>query len=407
MKKEHISDALNLLNDDIIEEADAVRRNKRKRGKSWWMWASIAACLALLVYAGIRILPQEPANDVSKLPLLTINEDTGEAMGFEGYMAYKASELVNANPWSEASKLSALPVFHNLLTYNKNNIASRADFNKMQEFLLEAANRFGLDTNGLVSSNDVPDEETKQKIIDKLQIGGGTISDGYFDPTKLMVKADGLKIEVDQAMTAKISLDPAVSLPSEYNFTHYAAYDEMVAVAEYLKTKYKDIIGIDNPKVNIYGGDYNIYNQQRYSIEFFDAGGSINEQIINYNFNRVAFYCDDEGKLFLIRIYRPVLSDKVGDYPIITSKEASQLLSNGNYLTTVPYKMPGLEYVKKAELVYRTGEQEEYYMPYYRFYVELPEEERDNGLKTYGAYYVPAVDRAFISNMPTWDGSFN
>lgn len=45
-------------------------------------------------------------------------------------------------------------------------------------------------------------------------------------------------------------------------------------------------------------------------------------------------------------------------------------------------------------------------MPYYRFYVELPEEESD-GMKTYGAYYVPAVEEKYISNMPLWDGSFN
>ena len=63
--------------------------------------------------------------------------------------------------------------------------------------------------------------------------------------------------------------------------------------------------------------------------------------------------------------------------------------------------------LKKAELIYRTGEYEEYYMPYYRFYVELPEEERENGLKTYGAYYVPAVESSYIYNMPVWDGSFN
>ena len=46
-------------------------------------------------------------------------------------------------------------------------------------------------------------------------------------------------------------------------------------------------------------------------------------------------------------------------------------------------------------------------MPYYRFYVELPDMERENGLKTYGAYYVPAVKGEYISNMPVWEGTFN
>ena len=31
----------------------------------------------------------------------------------------------------------------------------------------------------------------------------------------------------------------------------------------------------------------------------------------------------------------------------------------------------------------------------------------DDGLKAYGAYYVPAVESAYISDMPVWDGSFN
>ena len=38
-------------------------------------------------------------------------------------------------------------------------------------------------------------------------------------------------------------------------------------------------------------------------------------------------------------------------------------------------------YQKKVELIYRTGTDEECFMPYYRFFVELPEDERENGLK--------------------------
>ena len=164
---------------------------------------------------------------------------------------------------------------------------------------------------------------------------------------------------------------------------------------------------MDNPQVNIHGGDYNIYSQQSFSIEFFDAADHDIEQIINYNFNRVAFYCDDNGKLFLARVFQPDLSKKMGDYPIISSGKAKELLLNGNYLSTVPYEFPSAEFIKKVELIYRTGGYEAYYMPYYRFYVELPEAEHENGLKDYGAFYVPAVEGTYISNMPTWDGSFN
>ena len=109
----------------------------------------------------------------------------------------------------------------------------------------------------------------------------------------------------------------------------------------------------------------------------------------------------------MIRISHPDLSEKVEDYPMITPEQAAELLSNGRYCTSVPYDMPGPEYVKKMELVYLTGELEKYYMPYYCFYVELPEEERENGLKTFGLYYVPAVHWIYISNMPIYDGHFD
>lgn len=68
--------------------------------------------------------------------------------------------------------------------------------------------------------------------------------------------------------------------------------------------------------------------------------------------------------------------------------------------------MAGTNYIAKVELIYRTGASEQYYMPYYRFYVEIPELEED-GLKTYGAYYVPAIESQYITNMPLWDGAFN
>ena len=179
------------------------------------------------------------------------------------------------------------------------------------------------------------------------------------------------------------------------------------AAAEYLRTQYGELLGMEEPRLNLYGGDYDIYGRQLYRLEFFEGAGSDLDRILHYNFTPVAFYCDDAGGLFLVRIWQPDLSQKMGDYPIITAGQARELLLEGHYITTVPYEMPGREYIRKVELVYRTGTQEEYYMPYYRFYAELPQEKRENGLNTYGAYYVPAVSGEYLTGMPTWDGSFN
>ena len=477
MRKEQISDALNLLDDAILEETDRLRNREGKgldtegreesnredsrkacsqeresREESSWeakcrresrksrkekagslrKWAAAAAGLLLAACAGWIIMEQkqnqtgedsslyashdpegkqEPdTKDTGEtgLPMLSMAEiGEEEAAGYEGIRVHDISELVNTNPWDEALGISSLPVYENVLSYDENYIVQGGDFHKMREFLLEIAGSLGLEEESLTITDDVPDEETKQIITEKLEMGGDTVPEGYFNPTKLTGEAEGLKIEVNQAMTATVSFEPAVSLPEEYHFTHYAAYGELAETAEYLEKEYADFIGMEHPAANIYGGSYNIYLQQSYWIEFYDRAEDMVQRIINYNFNRTAFYCDDQGRLYLARSFRPDLSKMVGEYPIITAEKAKELLRKGNYITTVPYEMPGEEFIGKVELVYRAGERERYYMPYYRFYVELPEAAMDDGLKAYGAYYVPAVESAYLSDMPVWDGSFN
>jgi len=338
MKKENLSDAINLINDDIIEQTEATRVVNKKSQTMRIARTCVAACLAMAITVTVIVLyPKFKENNTNtpkpngqNLPTLEISQDFGD-MGFEGYYLNDISELVNANPWNKDNTITTLPVFKN--ANYPNNTDKEIDFN------------------------------------------------------------------------------PSVLLPDKYNFSHHATYEEALAVAEYLKDEYKNIIKFKKPQINITGGNYNIYGQQSYNIDFFDSSDDLVQDIINYNFNRVAFYCDDDGKLFLARIYQPDLSDKIGDYPIISVDKAEELLANGNYITSAPYKMPGIKYVKKVELIYRNIYWlDKIYMPYYKFYVELPENQDiaiKNGLKTYGAYYVPAVEEKYISNMPTWNGMFN
>lgn len=134
MNKEQFIDALALLDDDIIEETCQIRSRGKRRLKKTGIWAAAAACLALLTYAGYRALPQQapgtPSNppgvlaaptstptqtpdDSPSLPLLPVATQAGDGMGYEGYMAFNISELVNANPWDETMELTALPVYQN------------------------------------------------------------------------------------------------------------------------------------------------------------------------------------------------------------------------------------------------------------------------------------------------------
>lgn len=436
MKKEHISDALNMLDDDILEEVNRVRENKRNhKRKMWWKWVVAAACFVILIYAGVRYMPedipgepaaeekntsdtvleQENSNDtaleqddskdaasgqessisapkdsddnLSGLPILTI-ENRAEGVGYEGLMAYDISELTNGNPWTKSAELDTLPVYRNQVSaqVTENGIYEvvGADADTMKRFLLELGARLGMDTNKL---------ENKLRVTE----------------SSYVVAADnGTDIQVLPDMTAEIEFEPSISLPDKYTFLKDSlSYEEVEAVAEYLKNEYMDLLGMENPQVDIYNGDYTFDGEQRYNIAFYEGDGDLTDQIIHYNFKRVTFSCNDEGKLWFVRIYNLDLSDKAGDYPIISADEAAKLLKSGKYITSVPCEMPGMDYVAKVELVYRTGSAEEYFIPYYRFYVEVPEMRRGNGLNTYGAYYVPAVAEEYISDLSVWDGSFN
>jgi len=74
----------------------------------------------------------------------------------------------------------------------------------------------------------------------------------------------------------------------------------------------------------------------------------------------------------------------------------------------VPYDVTDEKNIASVELVYRTDCTNAVFMPYYRFLVEAPptQREKDTGLKDFGAYYVPAVDERYLTNMPQ-NGSSN
>ncbi|MBE6985378.1 MAG: hypothetical protein E7434_07215 [Ruminococcaceae bacterium] len=364
MKNEAFLLAIGQINDELVTDAEKRTFNFRK-------WGAVAVVLVLLLTSSILFLGREEES----LPILTIAAEDSIGWGFEGYLAYDISELVNDNPWNATQKLSTLPVYRNL--YPVTNAGPLVTDAEAQESALRAvADQLGIDL--------LRTERTDQAVI---------------------AYADGMELEADAQLTVTICFEPAVALPKTCNFSYYATFDEKMAVAQYLQKEYPNLV--EGMEINVHGGDYNIYGERSYELSFYDNSGDLTERIVNYNFNSVTFYGDDEGKLWLIRVRMPNLEGKVGDYPIIGLEEARQLLSDGCYATSAPYAMPGMEYVAKAELIYRTNGNEAHFMPYYRFYVELPEEREDQPMKTYGAYYVPAVEAAYLTGLPVYDGSFN
>lgn len=406
MNTEHISDALNLLDDDMLEEANALRGDRKRPVTGWSKWLVAVACLALVVCVGAGLLHtgrDQPQIDTAGLPKLPLSEEVIHpgGMGYEGYMAYDVSELISSSPWTEADNFQTLPVYRNPVVYDAaGKPVANVDLDAMEARALEVADRLGIEV-------EIQDNAPSEKEIAAVQEKLGKIPEGYFDPVKVTVRGDGVEITVEADLTAAIFFEPALELPGEYNFNHHAPYEDIKAVSDYLLNQYRTLLAMDDPQMSPTGGDYNIYAEQTYDIIAYDGAGDTTQRLLSYSFDRASFSCNDDGKLWIIRLGGADLSQKVGDYPLITPEAAKKLLTEGKYITNVPHELPGAEYIRDVELLYKSGRRDQYFMPYYRFLVELPQEAREHGLRDYGAYYVPAVEEAYLTGLPVWDGSFN
>lgn len=413
MRTEILMDALNALPDEILEETASARSRQKDRNKTvsrrhagfFLKTALGAACILLLCVGGLWVRHQRQEAGYPKLPMLPGSFSFDGGFGYEAYIARDISELVNANPWSEELQLTTLPVYKNTLELDEYFIPKGgSDLEKMKELLKETCDKFGLDFETLPIRDDVTESENK-KSGKKTEL---TEEERRKKITYMWVETEEMEIAVNQELCVTVRFHQPLQLPEEYHITLYSTYEEIQEAGSYLLQEYREVLSMENPQINVSGGDYDIYGNQSYELNFFESCGESTDRIMQYFFRKVQFYPDVMGGgIYIIRFWNEDLSIKVGDYPIISVKEAKELLKKGDYVTSVPYEMPGMEYVKKVELVYITRMTEDYYMPYYRFLAELGEDSHQENMKVYGAYYVPAVDGRYLQDLTTYDGSIN
>lgn len=379
-------DKMSLADPAYVEEAD---RPVKKR-TTWRRWGAMAACLAVLLGVGFLFFPRSSPDVPDPVPteLPTLPVSMGPSLGgygFEGYYVRDISDLKNTSPSQIGSLPDTLPVFRNATDGYPLQAATEEYKAKMLTLCRSVAGRLGWDA-----------EKTAEVWEER--------SDGLAPTTVTATGADGVKIEVDQFMTVTISY-PDRNRPFSENVL--PTYDDAHKLAEKLLAEYRDLMNFANPQICITGGYYNIDGEQSYDIAFVETGGTQTEELLEFFFHGAEFFCNEGGEPWLIRLRCTDLSDKVGDYPIITAQQAQAQLVAGHYITSCGWEMPGEAYIRKVELVYRTGEYDEYFMPYYRFYVELLEEAPVEGCMHLAAYYVPAVAEEYLAPLSTWDGRFN
>lgn len=87
MKNERFCDAMNLLPDDIIHEADEIRTRKKSYNKIWLKWVSAAACLCLAIGAVHMISQKEGSRTILQW---------SESFQAEDYFKYNLSDDNNS-----------------------------------------------------------------------------------------------------------------------------------------------------------------------------------------------------------------------------------------------------------------------------------------------------------------------
>lgn len=353
------------------------------------------------------------------LPKITAALSHG-AMGFEGIMVPDISDYASGNPWCEEQNITVMPVYKNRVMKDQGlSVLTDIDCEElvaeMKSVLIENAALLGVELSEADIEDNLPSPEEREIMAQGYYAAWRKEPPkGYFTPQNVNYETDKYKISTDNDFCTTINFKEPVSLPVN---PHSADIDEVREAAAYLTTEYSDLLkNMENPTISIDGGDYS-YSGERtwFGISVYDAAGIIEQHIENYFMKYVRFYCDDNNDLYIIRIFRNDLAGElVGNYPLLTTEEAAEMLKNGEFATSVPvsegYKP---ESYGRVELVYRTGITDEYFIPYYKFWVDVTEEIGAEGwssgevAKTYGAFYIPAVRPEYLEDTPTYDGRFN
>ncbi len=323
------------------------------------------------------------------------------ATGFESLEFDSATGINNYidnlnNPWTEDMELSSLPVFKNKVYDGWTSGAgvficlSEDDMTNMAENTALLLNKeivsMQTQKDMFISRSETENGYPTQEEFESAEIKAYEISAECDDDTRISVSGDG---------SIKITFNTPVQLPDGYNFNDT---NDSIKSTEHLAEQYSTLLQYDKPDFFL-NSEYNCV---------YDKNSDNVRAILNYNLSLTRF-CETDSALTIIYIDNHFCSSEyLGDYPIINYDNAKQLLKEGNYITSAPIEGEICDdMIAAGELVYRSGSgQNEYFMPYYRFYV-LIDDNNSTSEYNYAALYVPAVSSEYLTDMSVWNGSFN
>lgn len=385
----------------IIDAEKKPRRKKVLIG----LGAAAAACLA--VVTGINILPSAP--DYSKyndLPKLSLSDYSVSGSGSrERYLSEE--DLKIRSPWDKGMKLETLPVYLSSST--------DPDVGKMRERVIEAAAALGFSEDELeITDTYLPGDEGAayhRRLMEKAGASEEEIMetlDRIYRTTRsfttVTAKAKGVTIDLDSAFTLNVRFDPFLELPDGYLLNTYNASlseSESAKVSNYLAEKYQALLHYEKPLIQVNQHCAHSYRKVDIVYEGAEDPGC---RIANYWLNYTEFIAHEAepGTLYIIRIKSNDGCEKLGDYPIISAKEAEALLKSDKY--PEKERMPRDAKIVKTDIYYSNHCGSTAVIPYYWFYVETDRESYVAGYDiVYDVYEIPAIPEEFLEGVETGD----
>ena len=277
-------------------------------------------------------------------------------------------------PWTVVEKLATLPIYKNLSYTGALGAAVYLDEDTLYAMAEEIATKIDM-------------EIIESKYISVSSEEGIAVAG-------IVMTTDLGTIEVDGRGEVYVSFTDGVTLPPGYELSNEANKTNADKTVDFLISYYWDAIGSDDLIPDSYA-TYDLEGNRKMNHRAVGTRNS-SYDIESYYFNQVYFYHNDQGKLTGFRFGDcRIAAESLGFYPLITLQEAKTLLKEGKYDTNAWADFVYDEAnIRRIELLYQTNKTNEYYQPYYCFYMLL-----EDGV-TYGKFYVPAAQGVQLYEAP-------
>lgn len=308
--------------------------------------------------------------------------------GVEILYAYAPDEIGNDNPWNGNMEISELPVYKNLIYSDHSYLNSYLEEAEIKDIIEDTAGRLGLSAEGRLMASPWYIGANEDVLY---SVKGVYRGDKYgVDQIGIEVNTTGeIKVDFGSGDTDGYKLPDGLSLDEG---------DSQRTALEYVAESFKELFGFENPTVNIERTGRDIYGKTGYDeLYIYDGAEDNTQNIINFSLNRARVSGSGDRLEIIWLNNRLDCAAYEGDYPIISLEEATKLLTEGKF-----YGSFGGEIVQNgkitedvivsAELIYRSNDN--YYLPFYHFYVKLEDGEGD--MNRYGGLYVPVVEEKYI-----------